>query len=419
MKYFGIWISATAIFCGLAFGFSILLLDLPVEIRVRCQTSRPVKLKLYPSRFLDRAIDRKHEFDAELRPASPDPNATGKVKIPLSSFRKIRLKVPRETEFELTGIDCRILGIWQQNLSGKQLFSIRGSDELELTPLLTPETAMPLSLKIRTGKRPGSCDIRLVNDFPRFMALFSAIVAAVLTGLPLLLILNGRFRNHFKQYLYPAIFLFLLYGGTVIAALISGPKDRPAGPNLNLASLSSYPEKFTRWYQRNLPFRDEIFNLHYRCCSLLGISPVEKVMTGQDGWLFIKQFQPHSTYEDYLCINLFTETQLKTILEKLEHARSKLQEKKNPLRAVHRTRKNARIRRQDEKTIPPDRSRWSDPGEAIDRISSDSQLHPCGIPAGRNKVRPETDQCSSVLQAGHPLELLRCIYRCPRHDAAD
>lgn len=328
MKYFWLWIFSAAVFCGLAFGFSVLLLDLPVEIRLRCRTARSVDLKIYPSRFLDRAIDGKHGFDAGLRLALPDPNTTGKVKIPLSSFRKIRLDVPQETEFELAGIDCRILGIWQQTLSGQELFSLRGSDGLELMPLLTPETEVPASLKFRTGKRPGSCEIRLVNDFPRFMALFFAIVsAAVLAGLPLLLTLNTRFRKIFKQYLYPSIFLFLLYGGTVIAALVSPPGDRSAGPKLDLSCLASYPDRFTRWYQRNLPFRNEIFNLHYRCCSLLGISPVEKVMAGQDGWLFIRQFHRQTPYEDYLGINLFTEDELKTILKRLEHARTLLRRK--------------------------------------------------------------------------------------------
>ena len=75
----------------------------------------------------------------------------------------------------------------------------------------------------------------------------------------------------------------------------------------------SFGKNFDEWFNDRFYLRSFFINLSSICTSKLNLS---KVIIGQDGWLFLRW---EDVFESYANLNLFTETELKEIVNNLEN----------------------------------------------------------------------------------------------------
>lgn len=322
MKYKRLTLSAL-VFVLLFIFFSWLLVNSSAEIFLEYQTSRPVDVLIYPSLPFERAIGKK-AYPAVLQPSDSKRSAFVRVKIPLSCLRKFYLEIPAGSDIELVGGGFRIFYFFKHSLGSDELFLGKSTGGLELVTLLTPKTGLPKSIKLQTPKSAGGCEIQLTNDFPRCLAFLCALGISLAAALFCSVLWSETGLAIFQT----VLFLILLCGSTVISGLFSiSAEGKNSKPSLNLQKLSDYPEKFNQWYRRNLPFRDSLYSLHYNFCRWLGISPVKQVIRGQDDWLFLGRYFTQTPHEDYLGNNLFTDSELQQIRDRLIFARDSLKKK--------------------------------------------------------------------------------------------
>ena len=313
---------AAAVFLLLTFLFGWMLLRAPAEIFFRYRTAHPARIEFHSSQSLDRKIGKK-AYPVELIP-SPDGSVREfRVTVPLACLRKFRLDLPPDTELDLLSGGYHAHGYLRRDLTGADLLSGKARGGARMVCVLAPETAVPKHPRVQTGSESGTWEGNLTNDLPRLLGLLPALAAGI-AGALFFLLLTGPRRRESLKYLLAGEFVLLLFGGTIAAGLTGGFQGKP---ELDLWSLAEYPARFSAWYKRHLPFRNEWFGLYYRFCSLCGISPVKDVFPGQEDWLFIGHFTRQTPYEDYLGVNLFTERELQDILRRLVRAQSLLKEK--------------------------------------------------------------------------------------------
>lgn len=322
MKY--LRLTLTALFFVLSFILlSWLLVNTSAEIFLEYRTARPVEIQIYPSEPFDRSIC-KTAYPAVLQPSNNGQKAVARVKIPLPSLRKIYLKIPAGADFELVGGGFQVFNFLRHRLTNSDLFPRKSDGGLELISLLSPETEIPMCVKLRTPKSSGGCEIRLTNDFPRCLAFLFAFLIASAVALFFHLLWNQKGL----ACLQTVLFLILLCGATVISVLFSvSDANKSTKPSLEFLELSAYPEKFNQWYRGNLPFRAGIYSLYYNFCEWAGISPVKQIIRGQEDWVFLGRYFAQTPHEDYLGNNLFTDSELQNIRNRLVRVRDSLKKK--------------------------------------------------------------------------------------------
>ena len=306
---------------------SWLLMNTPAEVFLEFRTGRAVDLKIYPSLPFDREIGKK-AYPVELRPSKAGKKSVCSVKIPLKCLRKIYLEVPPGTDVELFGGGFRVLGFLECLPEKDSLLPSEGSDGLVLTRILDPEKELPTRVNLHTSTAGGGCEIRLTNDFPRFLAVLTALLVSAAFSLLFFLGCGLQNRSKLMPVLLTGMFMILLFGASLTEYLrpeASGNSD--GKPRLTVMTLSDYPAEFSGWYRRHLPFRDTIYSIYYRFCRNIGISPVREVIAGQEDWLFLRFRKGETPYEDYLGVNLFSQQELQKILAKLIHIRDSLKKR--------------------------------------------------------------------------------------------
>ena len=322
MKYYRLTLSVLS-FVLLFILFSWLLLNSPAEIFMEYRTSRPVDVRIYPSRPFERAIGKK-AYPALLQASDDKQSSVVRVKVPFPCLRKFYMEIPAGSDIELVGGGFRIFYFLKYSLGKDDLFPRKSVGGLKLITLMTPETDRPMSVKLQTAETAGGCEIRLTNDFPLCLAFLCALVLALA---PVLFFYVLWPRTGLAG-LQTILFLILLCGGTVISSLLPvSAEGQSSKPSLNRSELSNYPEKFNQWYRRNLPFRDSLFSLYYNFCQWVGISPVKQVIRGQDDWLFLGRYFTQTPYEDYLGNNLFSDRELQQIRDRLITVRDSLKKR--------------------------------------------------------------------------------------------
>ncbi|MBO4633173.1 MAG: hypothetical protein J5858_14735, partial [Lentisphaeria bacterium] len=170
----------------------------------------------------------------------------------------------------------------------------------------------------------GRCEIRLISDYPRSLAVRAALLISGLISFLLFLALDRQKRVQPPAAVLIVIFMAFLFAGSVFVGLDSGSSG--SGDGNPRPAFSEYPARFARWYQQNLPFRESLYSLHYKFCRHFGISPVKDLIFGEDDWLFVRFASRYgqTPYDDYLGNNLFTPQELQTILGNLTRARDVL-----------------------------------------------------------------------------------------------
>ncbi len=95
-------------------------------------------------------------------------------------------------------------------------------------------------------------------------------------------------------------------------------------PELDLVTLAEYPEAYDAWMNDNLPFRNQLIAMN----SLISVytfheSPSNKVIIGDDGWLF---YNDATSIADYQGTNLYSLDELEQIKANMLATKERLAE---------------------------------------------------------------------------------------------
>ncbi|MBO4633175.1 MAG: hypothetical protein J5858_14750 [Lentisphaeria bacterium] len=328
MKYLKI-VLIIVFFLAVSALLSWMLLNSPVELSIHCRTAKPVNVKIYPSLPMDRSIGKK-AFTCRLEPASGG-NAVSRlhVSFPLSCLRKFRFEIPPENEIEISRMEYNLWG--GIHVAIPVYFLAKSSfRNLDMIHIYGQDNSQPEAVKIVTRQQTGRLDVRAVNDMPRFLSIVLAMLAAALIIWVVCLVIRAFRDGVNTEKMLLAAFLILIFAGWLIPLVYSPAFSAAGEPRLNLLTLTDYPEQFTSWYRNNLPIRSHLISLYQKFCRLMHVSPTEKVIIGQDGWLFLhysNSKKKDNSYESYFGNRLFTPGELHRILGNLKSVQSLLKKK--------------------------------------------------------------------------------------------
>ena len=142
--------------------------------------------------------------------------------------------------------------------------------------------------------------------------------------------------SNIREKILVSIFIIFIVGPTIIYNMIpeedkinSENRVLKEKPNLSTDNIMMYPEEYEEYYDDNIPFKSkfvEIYSeLKYR---FLGMSVVDTVIPGKDGWLFYnsRPNKDQDTLADYQGTNKYTSEQINNITNELLKKKNFLEE---------------------------------------------------------------------------------------------
>ena len=98
-------------------------------------------------------------------------------------------------------------------------------------------------------------------------------------------------------------------------------------PTLSLSELSSFPEQYESYINDHLPFKNEMVRANnYIDVKMFHTSSSERVILGQDNWLFYNDVGDGDPISQYKGLSLLTEEQLQIIANNVELTKNNLAE---------------------------------------------------------------------------------------------
>ena len=131
---------------------------------------------------------------------------------------------------------------------------------------------------------------------------------------------SGRLCNLILVILFCAIIFVPLLSGLLLEDSAYSPEEKRVLATLpeipgNLSGLAVFPEAFTQYYSDHFGFRRRFVQSYKKLKYLLGDSPSEDVIRGQDGWLFLGSVKEGYTkygdpVDDFRGVNKYSAEQL-------------------------------------------------------------------------------------------------------------
>jgi len=137
-----------------------------------------------------------------------------------------------------------------------------------------------------------------------------------------------------KRGLYILLFLLLIALPVVVYPYLGEKVDKEnfekralaQRPEFTLDNYTSFPEEFEAYFNDSLPFRNRLIGLNTKIDLSLGVSPLEHVLIGSDGFLF---YHPNGSdgdpIGDYMGATSYTEQEIKLIAHRLLRAQYDLE----------------------------------------------------------------------------------------------
>lgn len=100
---------------------------------------------------------------------------------------------------------------------------------------------------------------------------------------------------------------------------------------LNKETITSYPKEYENYLNDNFGIKNSlVFLNNYINVKLLGVSPMDSVLLGKNGWLYYAKDGDINMVDDYRGITMFSDEQLKKIKDNLEEQKNWLEARKIP-----------------------------------------------------------------------------------------
>jgi len=137
-----------------------------------------------------------------------------------------------------------------------------------------------------------------------------------------------------KNYAFIAIFLTIICAPGFVSLIGVYPGENTEQRELakkpvfklNKTTIASYPKEYENYINDNFGIKNSlVFLNNYLNVKLLGVSPMDRVILGKNGWLYYAKDGDINMAEDYRGITLFTDEQLKKINNNLKEQKNWLE----------------------------------------------------------------------------------------------
>lgn len=183
---------------------------------------------------------------------------------------------------------------------------------------------------------------QLFNNTPYdYVKLFVIFIVSIV----LAILINKGYNNLVKKKLSPknyafiAIFLIIICAPGFVNFIGVYPGENTEQRELakkpvfklNKSTIASYPKEYENYLNDNFGIKNSlVFLNNYLNVKLLGVSPMESVLLGKNGWLYYAKDGDINMVDDYRGITRFTDAELKKIKDNLEEQKKWLQAKGIP-----------------------------------------------------------------------------------------
>jgi hypothetical protein len=166
-----------------------------------------------------------------------------------------------------------------------------------------------------------------------------------IVSIVLAILINKGYNNLVKKKLSPknwafiAIFLLIISAPGIVNFIGVYPGENTEQRELaqkpvfklNKATIAAYPKDYENYMNDNFGIKNSLVYLNnYINVKLLGVSPMDSVLLGKNGWLYYAKDGDINMVDDYRGITMFSDEQLKKIKDNLEEQKAWLKAKGIP-----------------------------------------------------------------------------------------
>lgn len=255
----------------------------------------------------------------------------------LSQIRKIRLDIDSIEKFELKDIKISTIGIELLEFNKERL--IKEFNILNDIVIKNDNENFVNLYKVGPDSFIATENINLNIIFIKLLLI------SMITTIILIFFINKLEKNEVisikyvgvkKEYILVCVFIFMIMVPNITFYIPKTEekvnlenRNLTEKPKLYLTNLDKYTQEFEKYYNDNLPFKDNLVKLNSRVkYSLFKMSPQNYVIKGSDDWLFYnsKYKQDADTASDYMGTNYYTPSQLEEFKDKIISMRDFVEE---------------------------------------------------------------------------------------------